>query len=278
MSLTSILKKAKNEVGHALKTAAGGVGHAASTAARGTGNALKVAAGRGGRVVRSTLEAALKQDKNLALTLARIVKDVDQAFRKDFVKGLIELGKTPLEILEAAAKHGAATVGVVFADLVEIWGSRPLKPAEKAEAKKVFGKSIPLDEVRIATGVPVKLVHTINGHRPFTTIRLLCFDSEAQLRAKGTGTLIHELTHVWQFEKTGPVYMVDALEAQARKGDRAYEVTPEMLARNRGDLRKFNPEQQATIVERYWESRWGRQANAATARQYEPYARKVYAA
>ena len=77
-------------------------------------------------------------------------------------------------------------------------------------------------------------------------------------------TIIHELAHVWQGVQEGPLYMTRALEAQIGAGveslfhtgkyddSAAYTVTAAALAANGGDLGKFNPEQQASIVEFFW--------------------------
>jgi len=70
--------------------------------------------------------------------------------------------------------------------------------------------------------------------------------------------------HVFQGVQEGPLYMTRALEAQIGAGveslfhtgkyddSAAYTVTAEMLVANGGVLKKFNPEQQASIVEFFW--------------------------
>lgn len=84
----------------------------------------------------------------------------------------------------------------------------------------MFGKSIPLGEVEIAAmSPPVDLIEWVNGHRPFTTMFLINFASWADVPIN---TLMHEMTHVWQGLVTGPIYMVQALEAQLRQGAAAY--------------------------------------------------------
>jgi hypothetical protein len=69
--------------------------------------------------------------------------------------------------------------------------------------------------------------------------------------------LIHELTHVWQYQKMGWRYLVLALQAQVREGAEAYKFGDEnglieafSLGRKFSD---FNLEQQGDIVRYYYE-------------------------
>jgi hypothetical protein len=85
-------------------------------------------------------------------------------------------------------------------------------------------------------------------------------------------TLIHELTHVWQAVVAGPIYMVEALHSQFF--GRGYNVTPEDIARANGQLANLEREQQAVVVQRYWENRWG--GAGGDWQIYEPLAKQVY--
>ena len=67
-------------------------------------------------------------------------------------------------------------------------------------------------------------------------------------------TFIHELMHVWQYEKTGAIYMLHALRAQHSTMGYNYggvETLKRYLA-NEKDITDFNPEQQADIVTDYF--------------------------
>ena len=87
-----------------------------------------------------------------------------------------------------------------------------MSATEHTETQKVFGVAVPLDEVRVAAmSPPVDLIEWINGQRPFTTMFLINFASWADVKIE---TLMHEMTHVWQGIQTGPMYMVQAIEAQ----------------------------------------------------------------
>lgn len=239
-------------------------------------DALKSAAGKGSRIVRNTLKGTLSAHVEFVQTVDGIFKDVVGKFQRDIFKKLLELGKSPLKIVWAVAELVGGHLGIIFANFIEIWGGRKLTAEEKREARKIFGRALPLGEIRIATSAPVKVIHRINGKRPFATLRLICYSSEEQLRKRGMQTFIHELTHVWQYEKDGPAYMVRSLCAQAMKGQKAYTVKETTLIEGNQKFKDFNPEQQATIVERFWLFRWGPKKNLKKAILYEPYAKNVY--
>jgi hypothetical protein len=225
------------------------------------------------------------------VTLAAVVKDicegVAEGFRRGFFEGLVALGKAPLKILEAAAQTSLALLLLAGTVVIELFGGhRGLTAAERAEAEKVFGTSIDLARVKIAVAsLPADVINYLNGKRPFTSMYIINFGSGEVIDA---GTLIHELTHVWQGVNTGALYMSRALQAQLAArldalqhggGDSAaYQVTSAMLAANGGDFGKFNPEQQATIVEWYYLQKFAGQAAGSRpgVAELEPYARQVF--
>jgi hypothetical protein len=130
--------------------------------------------------------------------------------------------------------------------------------------KKVYGNVLKLDRVQLGfADLPGDVIRYLNIEMPraFTTMYLLNFGPGAKVEMQ---TIIHELAHVWQGVQQGPLYMTRALEAQIGAGVEslfhtgkyddieAYRVTAKALEANRGDLSKFNPEQQASIVEFFW--------------------------
>ena len=180
-----------------------------------------------------------------------------------------ELGRTGLEVLRAAAELGLSALTLTFSIVLDWYPGtyRYLTAEERAEAEKVFGSSIELDKVRLAVmSLPVDLIQYVNNERPFTTMYLINFASWNDLEDP---VLIHELTHVWQGSVAGPVYMVEALDAQITDPDGynyGYEDTTtgayngeggqnELLAAN-GNLDEFNREQQAQIAEHYYVRRY----------------------
>jgi hypothetical protein len=224
-------------------------------------------------IIRTVLEGLLAIGVKLAESIVAICTNVAEQFRKGFFQGLIALGKTPLEIIKAAATAGASMAALAFAVIMEVFGGhRPLNASEIAEARKVFGWSIPLDRVKLAVAsVPADLINWINGNRTFTTMYVINFASWDRID-QNMHTLIHELTHVWQATTAGPVYMVEALCSQAF--GKGYTVTDADLAAAKSNFSKLEREQQAVVVENYWWGRWG--GSAIDWKKYQALAQTVY--
>src|SRR5262249_3708802 len=116
---------------------------------------------------------------------------------------------------------------------------RPLDARERGLAATVFGSSIDLDRVHIATtsvvATPTTLADTIRTSEPVSD-----------------ATLIHELTHVWQFQTKGLRYISCSLAGQAPgailPGDRDWAYDYGQIAEG-ARLSDFGPEQQAMLVE-----------------------------
>lgn len=160
-------------------------------------------------------------------------------------------------------EHFLSWVGARLIDVLEIAGvgeiletvnefvkfnTRALSSSEVAIAQKIFGKSINYMLVRIDQ-------HAVLG--PAFTGR--AFTSFHTINAWGDledSVLIHELTHVWQYERAGAIYMAQALHAQIERGRGAYDYGgPDGLkdARAKGKgLLSFNREEQAQIVQDFY--------------------------
>lgn len=104
--------------------------------------------------------------------------------------------------------------------------SRPMWPHEIARVRTLFGDSVPYKRVVITRDSIVTLVapnalgYTVNlmsdwGHFVEETM---------ELSDQGFYTMVHELTHVWQYVHGGGAYIADSLLKQARaslgQGDR----------------------------------------------------------
>jgi hypothetical protein len=149
------------------------------------------------------------------------------------------LGYRAVELTELA---GIGEAYETVADLVK-FNTRALRPDELAAATLVFGHSIKLHRVRLdARAVcgpafskrPYTSFHTVNGWGP--------------IRPE---VLIHELTHVWQYERSGAIYMPQALHAQRWGAGYIYGGADGLTAARAAGLglTGFNREQQASIVE-----------------------------
>jgi len=95
-------------------------------------------------------------------------------------------------------------------------------------------------------------------------------------------TLIHEMTHVWQGIQVGPLYMVQALEAQSTPESYNYGYTDattgagaeDKLNAANGDFSQFNREQQAQIVMHYYVRKF---VSSLDFTAWQPYADLVHA-
>jgi hypothetical protein len=154
------------------------------------------------------------------------------------------IGNRLIDLLEIA---GVGEVAETINDFVK-FNTRALSSREAAIAHSVFGKSIDLHLVRIDERAVLGPAFSKRAFTSFHTIN-------------GWGgledsVLVHELTHVWQYEKSGAVYMAQALHAQIKRGLGAYDYGgPDGLraARSRGKgITSFNREEQAQIVQDFY--------------------------
>jgi hypothetical protein len=122
-------------------------------------------------------------------------------------------------------------------------GGSPLTSAEASDGRSIFGSSINFSQVRITyspvISAPTTLGNTIRVPPTYTMPRRV---------------LIHELTHIWQFQTKGAAYISDSLFHQIAafltRGDRGpaydYTIVPGQ------SFHDYTAEQQASIVEDYF--------------------------
>jgi hypothetical protein len=157
---------------------------------------------------------------------------------------LFWVGTRLIDLLEIA---GVGEVAETVNEFVK-FNTRALSSREVAIAHKVFGKSIDLALVRIDERA---VLGPAISKRAFTSFHTI--NAWGKLE---DSVLVHELTHVWQYEKAGAIYMAQALHAQIQRGVGAYDYGgPDGLraARAKGmHLTSFNREEQAQIVQDFY--------------------------
>ncbi|WP_435011940.1 hypothetical protein P12x_006174 (plasmid) [Tundrisphaera lichenicola] len=152
-------------------------------------------------------------------------------------------GRTIVNALEIS---GLSEAWETAFDFIHPW-QRAMTKVEISEARKVFGLSIDYDLVRIdtlsvmaligRTHVTGNIINTANLSRDDIPIDVL----------------IHELTHVWQYQHDGIIYIPEALDAQMTGGYEYFGVSNLQATMARGGgLRSFNREQQGEIVQDYY--------------------------
>jgi hypothetical protein len=130
--------------------------------------------------------------------------------------------------------------------------SKPLSGDQVTAAQSVLGASaIRWNDIRIDEGGILEIIFSLNNRRAFTTFHTINMPP-----GEGLATAVHELTHVYQYERAGSVYIGQAAHAQAIAGQHAYDTgKADGLRKARADgrhFRDFNREQQAQIAEEYY--------------------------
>jgi len=132
---------------------------------------------------------------------------------------------------------------------------RMMTPLEIHEAQRVFGNSIPYEDVRIIEDSVLarkiaqlsSRVHLAQDKKLAVTLfNSIHFSAHLEREGRDMPWLVHELTHVWQYGQLGPRYLVDALQAQAAQGHAAYEIETGLA--ERWPWAKFNLEQQGDVA------------------------------
>ncbi len=153
---------------------------------------------------------------------------------------------------------------------------RPLYAWEIQEARRVFGNRIAYHRVRIhegATwtdalnilGAKLKGIQPPSQHNAVTLGNHIYFPVRLLQNQKDLSGpklylftwLVHELTHVWQYQETGWRYMLLALKAQFSHGAHAYDYGGEHgledFFQKGGRWVDFNLEQQGDIARAYYD-------------------------
>jgi hypothetical protein len=130
----------------------------------------------------------------------------------------------------------------------------PLSAAEKAAAQSVLGPTaIRWDDVRVAEGGLLSLIFHLNKGRAFATFHTINLPSTGAHGRSNVAIVVHELTHVYQYERVGTLYLGQAIHAQATIGygyGGAAGLNSDRAAGKH--YRDYNREQQAQIAQDYY--------------------------
>ncbi len=168
---------------------------------------------------------------------------------KNFGLWLGELVIYGLEVM------GAGEILETLTDFIK-FNTRPMTSTEETEAKRVFGNKINYSLVRIDEYSLIAWIGKKKekaDHMAVTTFHTINFSRKIEAQ-KGTGDmawLIHELVHVWQYEKMGAMYMARAVHAQNNAGYN-YKGINKLREKKSQGLDGFNLEQQGDIISDYY--------------------------
>ena len=131
---------------------------------------------------------------------------------------------------------------------------RALSETELKAASSVLGASaIRYGAVRVADGGLLWLIFKFNKGRAFATFHTINIPSSNARSKSRLAIVVHELTHVYQFELIGSIYIWQALQAQWSKGYRYGGWRQLEKDRESGKhLSDYNREQQGQIAQDYY--------------------------
>ncbi len=109
--------------------------------------------------------------------------------------------------------------------------------------------------VRVAEGRLLRLIFKLNKNRALTIFRTINLPAAGRHSRGNLDLFVHEMVHVYQFEKTGSIYIWQALAAQRSKEGYRYGGW-EKLAEDRQKgwrFSNYNREQQGQIAQDYYD-------------------------
>ncbi len=292
-----------SEIGSALSS----VGSAISGAFSAVGDAISTVAG----AVSSAVEWIGERFRDAGVWLINLVRDLPERLGRligtlwDGIVGIVSFIPEAIHALATGgisgfaswlwerAKAGGAWVLTVISRVFDIFGgpeivefvwhiltnAQPLTSAQKAAAQAVLGaNAIRWDDVRVSQGGLLDIIFHFNEGRAFALFHTINLPP-----GTGNDVVVHELTHVYQFETVGSLYLGQAIHAQATEGyeygiDNSGSETSRAagLRQRRADGETFsslNREQQGQVAEDYykWVIEGGRGPNHDTTLAFQPF-------
>jgi len=140
---------------------------------------------------------------------------------------------------------GITEIVEILNDFIK-FNSRPLHGWEIDLAKSVYGKSLNYRRIRIDE-------YAAFGPKQSRICYVFGFTINAWGKMHNS-LLIHELTHIWQYQKIGLVYIPRALRAYHSEENYNYGGVPKLdrVRQRQGSIWDFNLEQQGDIIADYY--------------------------
>ncbi len=132
-------------------------------------------------------------------------------------------------------------------EMVNRWllpGVGRLTAAQRLAAESVFGESLNYDRILIDNHAAIACK---KGNFAYVSFHIVNHFGRIE-----DWHLIHELMHVWQYERVGAPYILYALQAQHSPESYNYGGTMGLIEHQKMGLRAFNFEQQADIIADYF--------------------------
>lgn len=140
---------------------------------------------------------------------------------------------------------------------LRLWAhTTPLTAAETAVITDIIGIHLRFTDVRLAEGGLARLIFRFNGNLAFTAWHTIFLPQTPSRSRQNLALLVHELTHIYQYEQAGTRYMTEAIYmlVTTRRDCYAYGGAAGLAQahENHRPLSSFNREQQAQIVQDYF--------------------------
>lgn len=145
--------------------------------------------------------------------------------------------------------------------------TRKLTPQEIAIARSVFGDALDTSQVELTdSGVPLAGDNAV----AFPNRVVFPPGTLSHPEANFNGWLVHELTHIWQYQRG---HLVPQLAVDAALGDYNYDGPEGLVAAHAAGKRfgQFSFEEQGNILRHYWE----RTQSGEDVSAYKPYVDSV---
>jgi Domain of unknown function (DUF4157) len=264
------IKSGAKAVGGAIVSGAKAVGGAIATGAKAVGKFVSGAAKWIGERLHDASQWVVNLIRDLPARLARLATTIFEG-----LKGIVTFIPEAIMALKNGglkgfaswlwekAKSGGAWLLTLVSRMFDVMGgpeivefilhlvtkARALTAAEIAAASSVLGSTaIRWEDVRVDEGGVLAVVFALNNSRAFTTFHTINLPPNEPM-----DTVVHELTHVFQYERAGSVYLGEAIHAQATIGYGYGDGAGLVTAKNSGKhYRDFNREQQAQIAQDYY--------------------------
>jgi hypothetical protein len=129
----------------------------------------------------------------------------------------------------------------------------PLTGEEIAAASLVLGpRALRYQDVRVAEGGALRWIFKRNGNRAFATFHTVNLPETGHHQRANIEIVVHEIIHVYQYERAGSRYFAEALLGQRGEGYGYGGADGLVAAAARGKrFADFNREQQAQIAQDY---------------------------
>lgn len=157
--------------------------------------------------------------------------------RMSFIRWAIGLVMKAMDLLPVAV------ILEFFLDLL-FWKTRPLTSEEKETIRSIFGHALQSELIGVDAHSWIAKKRIAHAYVSWHTVH---FDGSIS-----DATLIHEMVHIWQYQRHGHLYITESLFAQRWGGGYAYGGASALLLHGTKGLMAFNFEQQAEIIEDYY--------------------------